>query len=389
MDPLEQQLREAFSQIPFGEGSVMDQDVIYSLAIEGNRAEAMLIVEQEHESLIEQTAKAVHEVLMQVEGIAEVGIQVVDSLEEAQAAEKEAKSAEACGCGSPAGSCESAAPKQAQGASQNPHPSRTANPAPPQAVNYLGEYEFIILVASGKGGVGKSTTAVNLALALKSLGKSVSLLDADIYGPSLPTMMGARGEFPEIIGQAIQPMSRHGIEFMSMGSLVDEEEAMIWRGPMAHQAVEQMLRDTTWPGGDYMIIDLPPGTGDVQITLAQKTRATGAVVVCTPQDVALMDARKAINMFDKVSIPTLGIVENMSFFKCPGCGEETPIFSTGGAEKEAGAQEVPFLGKIPIELNIRRCGDEGTPIVAAYPEAESSKSFITMAKKLDEILKGA
>ena len=198
--------------------------------------------------------------------------------------------------------------------------------------------------------------------------------------------MGARGEYPEVVNQVIQPLSRFGVEFMSIGSLVEEDEAMIWRGPMAHQAIEQLIRDTVWPGGDYMIIDLPPGTGDVQITLAQKTQASGAVIVCTPQDVALLDARKAIAMFDKVNIPILGMVENMSFFKCPGCGEETPIFSSGGAEDEATAQEIPFLGKVPIELNIRRCGDEGTPVVEALPESSSAQAYMNMARELDKLL---
>ena len=363
MDPLEQQIRAAFEQIPFGEGTVMDQEVIYSLELMETQAAVILIIGKENESLIDQTAQAIHDALVGLEGIEQVGIKVVENMAQANSASQ---------------------PQQQQGHDHNQEQGGHA--AAPQTVSYLGEYENVILIASGKGGVGKSTTAINLALALKKIGKSVSLLDADIYGPSMPMMMGTRGEFPEVVNNVIQPMSRYGIEFMSMGSLVDEAEAMVWRGPMAHQATEQMLRDTTWPGGDYMIVDLPPGTGDVQITLAQKTQAAGAIIVCTPQDVALLDARKAISMFDKVNIPTLGMVENMSFFKCPGCGEETPIFSTGGTEQEAKMQEVPFLGRIPIELNIRRCGDEGNPIVEAFPESDVTQIYVEMAQKLDRIL---
>ncbi|MDX2469226.1 MAG: Mrp/NBP35 family ATP-binding protein [SAR324 cluster bacterium] len=396
MDPLEQSIRDAFAKIPFGESNVLDQNIVYSLEIAGKRAEIILIVTKEDESFIDQVANQVHEALVKLDEIDEVGIRVTESAEIAEEALKqpamnpaEAQHAAAhqhgpgCNHGADEAGHSHGHP---DGPSQRPPQGGVNQAAAPQAVNYLGDYKHVILIASGKGGVGKSTTSVNLAMALKAMGKKVSLLDADIYGPSLTTMMGTRGEYPEVIGQNIQPLSAHGVEFMSMGNLVDESEAMIWRGPMAHQAVEQMLRDTVWPGGDYMIIDLPPGTGDVQLTLAQKTQAAGAVIVCTPQDVALMDARKAINMFDKVSIPLLGMVENMSFFKCPGCGEETPIFSSGGAESEAEAQDIAYLGHVPIELNIRKCGDEGHPLVDRYPESDSAKIYMDMAAKLDAIL---
>ncbi len=252
----------------------------------------------------------------------------------------------------------------------------------PQQAHYLKEYRHVILVASGKGGVGKSTVAVNLALALKSLGKSVSLMDADVYGPSMPTMLNARGEQLVVEKDKIKPLQKLGMDFMSIGNMVDEGTAVIWRGPMAHQAIEQVLRDSAWAGGDYMIIDLPPGTGDIQITIAQLTRSTGTVVVCTPQDVALLDARKAMAMFGKVNIPILGLIENMSSFVCPKCGAETPIFSKGGLEKESQEKEIPFLGRIPIELDIRLGGDSGEPVVHAMPNSSIAKNFKEMAQKL-------
>ncbi len=393
MDPLEQSIRDAFAKIPFGESNVLDQNIVYSFELAGKRAEIILVITKEFESFIDQVANQVHESLVKLDEIDEVGIRVTETIEYAEqamkqpamdpaAAQNAADHQHGPGCSHGA--------DQGQGHPDGPSPRPPQGgqnkAAAPQSVNYLGDYKHVILIASGKGGVGKSTTAVNLAMALKAMDKKVSLLDADIYGPSLTTMMGTRGEYPEVIGQNMQPLSAHGIEFMSMGNLVDESEAMIWRGPMAHQAMEQMLRDTVWPGGDYMIIDLPPGTGDVQLTLAQKTAAAGALIVCTPQDVALMDARKAINMFDKVSIPLLGMIENMSFFKCPGCGEETPIFSSGGAQDEAESQDIAYLGHVPIELNLRKCGDDGHPLVDRFPESDTAKIYMDMAAKLDAIL---
>ncbi|OGG95392.1 MAG: ATP/GTP-binding protein [Candidatus Lambdaproteobacteria bacterium RIFOXYD2_FULL_50_16] len=350
MDPLEQKIRDAFSEIAYGDTgqNILDADVIYSLEVNGTKAETVLVVPKDYESFIGGLTKAVEAALKSIEGIEEVGIRVVDSAEEAE--------------------------------------KPVHHAAPPRKTAYLEEYEHVILVASGKGGVGKSTTAVNLALALKSLGRKVSLLDADVYGPSIPAMMGSRGEFSEVIGRRLLPLSRHGVEFMSLGNLVGEDEAVVWRGPMIHQVMEQMLRDTEWPGGDYCIIDLPPGTGDVQITLAQLTEATGALIVCTPQDVALLDARKAVKMFEKVNIPLLGMIENMSSFICPRCGEETPIFSKGGAQAESGEQDIPFLGSIPIELEVRLGGDAGLPVVLSEPKSASAQAFVDIAKALEQQL---
>ena len=374
MDPLEQQIREAFAQIPFGDSgqNLLESDRVFSLEVIGNRAEVLLVIDHDHESFTNGLTQAIEAALKRCDGIEEVGISVVATFEEAQKAL----------------AAHDHSHHDHHHGHDHGHGHGHAHPhAPaPQKRSYLGEYGAVVLVASGKGGVGKSTTAVNLALSLVALGKKVSLLDADIYGPSLPTMMGSRGEFSEVVGQQLMPISRHGIEFMSMGNLIDENEAVVWRGPMAHQVIEQMLRDTQWPGGDYMIIDLPPGTGDVQITLAQMTEASGAVIVCTPQDVALLDARKAVKMFEKVNIPILGMVENMSSFICPHCAKETPIFSKGGAQTESKEQGYPFLGSVPIELAVRLGGDEGQPVVVSAPESASAKAYKSIAAKLVEVL---
>ena len=261
-----------------------------------------------------------------------------------------------------------------------------ASPQQPQRTAYLQNYEAVIAVASGKGGVGKSTVSVNLALALSQKGYKVSLFDADIYGPSLPIMTGRRGEKPSVSSNRIVPIESFGIQTLSIGNLVDENDAVIWRGPMVHQALEQLLRDTNWPGGDFMIIDLPPGTGDAQLSLSQLCELTGAVIVSTPQDVALIDAVKAAQMFNKVEIDILGIVENMSFFTCPKCGEETAIFSRHGAEESCKKLETSFLGAIPIELQVRKGGDEGKPLMANDLESAATMAFNTIAENLVKVL---
>lgn len=267
-------------------------------------------------------------------------------------------------------------------AESGPRPETNRPIQQPKRTSYLQNYDVIIAVASGKGGVGKSTVSVNLALALAKLGHAVSLFDADIYGPSLPIMMGLRGEKPALKNNRLIPLERYGIHMMSIGNLIDESASMVWRGPMVHQAIEQLLRDTDWPGGQFMILDLPPGTGDVQLTLSQTCEITGAVVVSTPQDVALLDAVKAIHMFNKVDIPILGIVENMSTFICPHCEHETAIFSRHGAEQASQEHKVPFLGAIPIELAIREGGDAGKPVMADALPSPSTKAFQQIAEKL-------
>ena len=241
----------------------------------------------------------------------------------------------------------------------------------------------IIAVASGKGGVGKSTTTVNLALALKARGLKVGLLDADIYGPSQPRMLGLVGQEPSSSdGQHLDPMEGHGIKCMSMGFLVEEETPIIWRGPMVQTALQQMMRDVAWGELDVMLIDMPPGTGDAQLTMAQMVPLTGAVIVSTPQDIALLDARKGLNMFRQVDVPVLGIIENMSYFKCPHCGERTDVFSHGGAKEEADLLGMDFLGEIPLDIQIRQTSDDGHPIVDESPDGEHAKAYKAIADKV-------
>ena len=248
----------------------------------------------------------------------------------------------------------------------------------------------IVAVASGKGGVGKSTVASNLALALGRQGHAVGLLDADIYGPSQPRMLGIRGRPTSADGKILEPMQAYGINVMSMGFLVAEETPMIWRGPMVMSALQQLLRDVNWGALDFMIVDLPPGTGDAQLTMAQQVPLAGAVIVSTPQDIALIDARKGLNMFRKVDVPVLGIIENMSYFACPNCGHVTHIFSHGGAREEAERLGVEFLGEVPLDMAIRETSDQGRPIVMSQPDSPHATAFLHIADRVAaRILGGA
>ena len=247
-------------------------------------------------------------------------------------------------------------------------------------VELLQNVKNVIAVASGKGGVGKSTISANLALALKAEGANVGMLDADIYGPSQPRMLGASGQPDSPDGKSLEPMVSHGLQSMSIGYLIDEETPMIWRGPMVTQALEQLLRDTNWRDVDYLVIDLPPGTGDTQLTLAQKIPVSGAVIVTTPQDIALLDARKGLKMFEKVQVPVLGIVENMSIHVCSNCGHEEHIFGAGGGERMAREQEVDFLGALPLDLRIREDVDGGTPTMVKDPDGDVGQRFRGIAR---------
>jgi ATP-binding protein involved in chromosome partitioning len=240
----------------------------------------------------------------------------------------------------------------------------------------------IIAIASGKGGVGKSTTAVNLALALAAEGAVVGILDADIYGPSQPTMLGIKGKPESKDGKTMEPMERHGIQAISIGFLIDPDEPMVWRGPIVTQALTQLLEQTNWHNLDYLIVDMPPGTGDIQLTLSQKVPVTGAVIVTTPQDIALLDARKGLKMFDKVGIPILGVIENMSLHVCSNCGHVEHIFGEGGAAKMCADYDVPFLGSLPLDIHIREQADSGTPTVAADPDGAIANTYKTIARKL-------
>jgi len=260
--------------------------------------------------------------------------------------------------------------------------SRVVPHAVQRGVPLLPEVRNIIAVASGKGGVGKSTTAVNLALALAAEGARVGLLDADIYGPSQPMMMGLSGKPETLDGKTMEPHLKHGVQVMSIGFLVAQDEAMIWRGPMATQALEQLLRQTNWKDLDYLIVDMPPGTGDIQLTLAQRVPITGAVVVTTPQDIALLDARKGIKMFEKVGVPILGIVENMAVHVCSQCGHVEHIFGADGGQRMAIDFNLNYLGALPLDIQIRLQADSGTPTVVAEPQSEVAGLYKTVARKV-------
>ena len=275
------------------------------------------------------------------------------------------------------------APPPAHG---RPH-ARPSNPPPRQPASAaVPGVEAIIAVASGKGGVGKSTTAVNLALGLKALGLKVGILDADIYGPSMPRLLGIKGKPEMVDSRTLRPMDAYGVKVMSIGFLVEEETPMIWRGPMVVSALRQLLRDVAWGALDVMVVDMPPGTGDAQLTMAQQVPLAGAVIVSTPQDLALVDARKGLNMFRRVEVPVLGIVENMSYFIAPDTGNRYDIFGHGGAKAEAERLGVPFLGEVPLTMDVRETSDAGTPVVFSNPDGAQAKTYRAIAEKVLERL---
>ena len=266
-------------------------------------------------------------------------------------------------------------------------PSQSRRPHASQVQKGLSPHPRIrnvIAVGSGKGGVGKSTTAVNLAVALAKLGARVGLLDADIYGPSVPAMLGLSGRPESPDNKSIEPMRAFGVETMSIGYLIEDETPMIWRGPMATSAMTQFFNDTLWDDLDYLLIDLPPGTGDIQLTLTQKIPLAGAVIVTTPQDIATLDARKALKMFEKVEVPVLGILENMAVHTCSNCGHREHLFGDGGGERMAAQYGVPLLGSLPLEIGIREQGDAGTPITAALPDSAAAQAYLRAAERLIE-----
>ncbi len=285
---------------------------------------------------------------------------------------------------------ERAAPAAPQGHAHQ-HAQRPAASAPGAASGRIevAGVKHVIAIASGKGGVGKSTTAVNLACGLAALGHKVGLLDADIYGPSMPRMLKVSEKPESVGGKKLLPIERYGLRTMSIGYIVAEDTPMIWRGPMVTSALEQMLRDVEWGELDVLVVDMPPGTGDAQLTMAQRVQLSGVVIVSTPQDIALVDARKGLNMFRKVAVPVLGIVENMSFFLCPHCGERSEIFGHGGARSEAEKLGCEFLGEVPLHLDIRTTSDDGTPIVAVQPQSPHAQVYTAIAGRIWDQLAGA
>ncbi len=279
------------------------------------------------------------------------------------------------------------APSAAAQARQQAHGRPGPGGPVPKAAGVPGVKQ-IIAVASGKGGVGKSTTTANLAVALAMLGLKVGVLDADIYGPSVPKIFGITGKPRLVSGRTLAPMEAYGLKIMSIGFLIDEETPMIWRGPMVISAITQMLREVAWGELDVLVVDMPPGTGDAQLTMAQQTPLAGAVIVSTPQDLALLDARRGVAMFKRVEVPILGIVENMSYFVCPECGHRSDIFAHGGARHEAERLGVPFLGEIPLAMPIRETSDAGRPIVASDPDSPHAKAYLAIARQVQAGLSG-
>ncbi|MCZ6473953.1 MAG: Mrp/NBP35 family ATP-binding protein [SAR324 cluster bacterium] len=359
MASLEEQFEQALMEIQLADSGkhLLDAEAVTECIVAGENVTITLDLPSD-EQLRKSISEQVENRFMQIEGIASVRIQMADQ----------------------SGNGGQAAPSQAAPSQEAPGVPRA--PQRPQRQTYLENYDAIIAVSSGKGGVGKSTVSVNLAVTLVKMGHKVSLFDSDIYGPSIPIMMGLRSSKPQMEGDAIVPLEKYGVSLMSIGNLVEESAATIWRGPIVHQVIEQLLRDTKWPGGEFMIIDLPPGTGDAQLTLTQLLEITGALIVSTPQDVALLDALKGVSMFNKVDVPILGLVENMSAFVCPHCNEETPIFDKGNAQRASGQHNVPFLGRVPIELAIREGGDNGAPVATSKEETNTSKAFKEIAENL-------
>ncbi len=280
------------------------------------------------------------------------------------------------------------AQRAAAAAADRTNPGPGARPAAANQISLPG-VKHIIAVASGKGGVGKSTTAANLALAFAAQGLKTAVFDADIFGPSMPRMFGLSGAKPMSSGDKILPLGNHGLSVMSIGFMINEEDPVIWRGPMVMGALEQLMRDVDWGEQDIMVVDMPPGTGDTQLTMCQRVPLAGAVVVSTPQDIALLDARKGLNMFRKVNVPVLGIIENMSYYVCPSCGHRDEVFSHGGAKRTAEELDAEFLGDLPLDIKIRETADAGAPVTVSDPDSPHAKAYRTIAARIWEKLNGS
>jgi ATP-binding protein involved in chromosome partitioning len=374
--PTRDQILERLRRVkgPDLEGNIVDLGLVSEILLKDGRVSFSITVPVERARELEPMRQAAEKLVRDIEGI--TGVAAVLTAEKPQGSTSAA----------PRGGPRAESPRVREAR------ARAAQPPAPSSVGRhvieVAGIKHMIAVASGKGGVGKSTTAVNLALGLKAIGLEAGILDADIYGPSQPRLLGLSGRPQVAKGNALRPMQGHGLKAMSMGFMVDEGTPIIWRGPMVVSALTQMLRDVEWGNLDVLVIDMPPGTGDVQLTMAQQVPLSGAIIVSTPQDLALIDARKGLNMFRKVDVPVLGIVENMSYFVCPKCGERSDIFGHGGAEAEALKLGVAFLGAVPLHMDIRVTSDEGRPIVASSPDSVQAQIFRDIAAKAWSELKG-
>jgi ATP-binding protein involved in chromosome partitioning len=358
----EAQIRDALRAIPApdGGGDIVARGMVTGLVLKNGNVGFSIEVDPREGSKLEPLRKAAEKAIEQLPGVLSVTA-VLTAHRGGGAAAQPHRHAHTHGHNHPLGAQQ-----------QRSAPGRTP----------VAGIQHIIAVASGKGGVGKSTTAVNLALALSGLGLKVGLLDADIYGPSIPRLLGISGKPDTTPEKKLNPMQKFGLKVMSMGFVVAEDTPMIWRGPMVMSAITQLLREVDWGQLDVLVCDLPPGTGDAQLTMAQSVPLSGAVIVSTPQDIALIDARKGLNMFRKVDVPVLGIVENMSYFTCPHCGGRSDIFAHGGARHEAEKMQTPFLGEIPLDIQIRETSDAGTPIVAQQPDSPHSAAYRMVAEQV-------
>ncbi|MTI16969.1 iron-sulfur cluster carrier protein ApbC [Rhodobacteraceae bacterium RKSG542] len=361
-----ERIEEVLQQVkgPDGAGNIVELGLVQDLFVSGGRVVFSIRVPADRAEELEGLRRAAERIVSVLPGVEKVMV---------------ALTAEKAPCS--ASPTPTPPPPPPTPSRSTPPRNKPAAPSPVNRVPVPG-VKNIIAVASGKGGVGKSTTSVNLALALQEAGLRVGLLDADVYGPSIPKLMGVSGQ-PEVLENRImKPLEAHGIKLMSIGFLVDEETAMIWRGPMVVSALNQMLREVAWGELDVLVVDLPPGTGDVQLTMAQKVPLQGSVIVSTPQDLALLDARRGIAMFQKVDIPVFGLIENMSHFVCPDCGSRHDIFGHGGARAEAEKLGLPFLGEVPLTMDVRAQSDAGVPIFAANPESGAAQAYRSIAQQL-------
>jgi len=364
-DAIKEAVRKQLSLVkgPDLKGNLISLGLVSDIFVTGEKVMFSISVPAERAQELEPLRKAAETAVLEIEGVNKVTAVLT--------AEKVA-------------GAKAAAPKTPS----RPNPMAPARPKPADETKAgVPGVKHIIAVASGKGGVGKSTTSINLALGLASLGHEVGVLDADIYGPSMPRLLGLTGR-PQAEGRLLHPMQNFGIKVMSMGFLVEEDTPMIWRGPMVISALTQMLREVAWGELDILVVDMPPGTGDAQLTMAQQVPLSGAVIVSTPQDLALIDARKGLNMFRKVDVPLLGIVENMSYFLCPSCGERSDIFGHGGARKESERIGVPFLGEVPLHMRIRETSDAGAPIVVSEPSSAHANIYRDIAGQIWQTLEG-
>jgi ATP-binding protein involved in chromosome partitioning len=365
MTPTKNQILAELRRVPApdGRGDIVSQGLVSEIVIQGGKVYFSLAVPPEQAKTLEPLRARAERAAATVPGVQ--GVLVTLTADRA-----------------PSRGTAPASPPPHQHQHGAGHSHGTPAGGAREQLHGIRNVRHIIAVASGKGGVGKSTTAVNIAMGLLSLGLKVGLLDADIYGPSIPRLMGLSGK-PELLGdKTLKPMENYGLKTMSMGYMVEEDTPMIWRGPMVMSALTQMLRDVGWGDLDIMVVDMPPGTGDAQLTMAQQVPLAGAVIVSTPQDLALIDARKGLNMFNRVNVPLLGIVENMSYFVCPKCGERSEIFSHGGGKAEAEKLGVPFLGEVPLDMLIRETSDSGHPVVVSHPDSAHSKAYRDIAVRV-------